>query len=491
MSQEFQPVLDHLSGGRVPPGVNGGAGLASSPEGNPSDFGLQAETDGMQADGDMDLYGPQSQGLPILGPPALRHPAPQIYPLPECTYEDLVADPGFFSDVYRRFANFMAISLDKVPKLSGKELDLHLLFKEVCKRDGCEKVITKKLWREVANPFDLPKTITSVSFTLRKAYVTFLWDLEQVYYKKAKGAVVEAPPQAEPKKHDPSKVRKKKNPNDRVATFFPNMYPNTPNQVTATATAPGRPDANLVGEVGEVKCDARFDAGYFVTIKLGEETFRGMLYYPPQSHLLESGTWVDALQRGARTIKRPRIQQDTSPNPVMPLGGQQSPLPEALRRRFPQVPAPPAGPHDKEGAPKPPKTAYNFYANAMRSVLKTQFPTMSNADLNRKLGDLWQDLDESSKAPYNQLAQRDKLRYQSELESWHYMSAAQDAAQTGRMHANTLQEELLLTSQLLPVQGLVAGNSQGLMAINEGQGVDPEALLHAGLPVAGLPGMRG
>jgi hypothetical protein len=50
--------------------------------------------------------------------------------------------------------------------------------------------------------------------------------------------------------------------------------------------APGRPEPNLVGEVGEVKVDARFDAGYFVTITIGEETFRGTLYYPPPSHVL-------------------------------------------------------------------------------------------------------------------------------------------------------------------------------------------------------------
>lgn len=128
-------------------GVNGGGGLASSPEENPSDFGLQGEPDGLQTDVDMDLYNQSQGGLSILNPATLRHPTPQIYPLPECAYEELVADPNVFTDVYGRFASAMHINLDKVPKLSGKELDLHVLFKEVCKHEGCEKVISKKLWR--------------------------------------------------------------------------------------------------------------------------------------------------------------------------------------------------------------------------------------------------------------------------------------------------------------------------------------------------------
>jgi hypothetical protein len=51
----------------------------------------------------------------------------------------------------------------------------------------------------------------------------------------------------------------------------------------------------------------------------------------------ESGTWVDALQKGSRTVKRPRVLQETPPTPLVPLGGQQTPLSEALRRRFPHV----------------------------------------------------------------------------------------------------------------------------------------------------------
>ncbi len=34
--------------------------------------------------------------------------------------------------------------------------------------------------QEVAEPFHFPDTITSVSYSLRKAYINHLWDYEQV-----------------------------------------------------------------------------------------------------------------------------------------------------------------------------------------------------------------------------------------------------------------------------------------------------------------------
>lgn len=37
-----------------------------------------------------------------------------------------------------------------------------------------------------------------------------------------------------------------------------------------------------MGSTGTVTVEARFDAGYFVSVALGQRAFRGMLYYPPQ-----------------------------------------------------------------------------------------------------------------------------------------------------------------------------------------------------------------
>lgn len=40
---------------------------------------------------------------------------------------------------------------------------------------------------------------------------------------------------------------------------------------------PGQPEAVMVGCKGSVTLDARFDAGYFCTVKVGRLEFRGML----------------------------------------------------------------------------------------------------------------------------------------------------------------------------------------------------------------------
>lgn len=45
---------------------------------------------------------------------------------------------------------------------------------------GAEAVIREKQWRDVGDVFNLPRTITSVSFVLKRGYMLFLWDYEQV-----------------------------------------------------------------------------------------------------------------------------------------------------------------------------------------------------------------------------------------------------------------------------------------------------------------------
>jgi hypothetical protein len=38
---------------------------------------------------------------------------------------------------------------ERIPRLGGRELDLHWLYKTVCSLQGCAHVISRKLWREV------------------------------------------------------------------------------------------------------------------------------------------------------------------------------------------------------------------------------------------------------------------------------------------------------------------------------------------------------
>ena len=46
----------------------------------------------------------------------------------------------------------------------------------------------------------------------------------------------------------------------------------------------GEPEASMVGAKGVVTVDMRFDAGYFVTVRINRQEFKGLLYYPPPDH---------------------------------------------------------------------------------------------------------------------------------------------------------------------------------------------------------------
>lgn len=73
-------------------------------------------------------------------------------------------------------------------------MDLHELYKQVTAHGGMREVITKKLWKDVAAPFNFPKTITSVSTVLRRVYTQFLWHMEQVYFQGKRGCSAVPPP---------------------------------------------------------------------------------------------------------------------------------------------------------------------------------------------------------------------------------------------------------------------------------------------------------
>ena len=70
----------------------------------------------------------------------------------------------------------------KIPQIGGKELDLHELYNAVLKRGGAQNVTAKKLWKEIVDEFDLPKSCTSASFTLKNHYEKYLLIYEQKFF---------------------------------------------------------------------------------------------------------------------------------------------------------------------------------------------------------------------------------------------------------------------------------------------------------------------
>ncbi|KAK9868039.1 hypothetical protein WJX84_009244 [Apatococcus fuscideae] len=272
-------------------------------------------------------------------------------------------------------------------------------------------MIASKQWRDAAEPFHFPETITSVSYSLRKAYINHLWDYEQVYFFRRQGPRLVSPAGTANVgtggfEDDLSRPGKKRKTNDVVATSFPAVHPCSPITLTAASTGPGSPTAAAVGQRGTVVVESRFDAGYFVAVRIGKQDFRGMLYFPPA----ESTTLVDLTplaqprragrprkeerQDGARVIKKEKSNRDRDPM-----------------------------------APKPNKTPFNFFSVDARVKAKDVYPAMSQTDITKKVGEMWQTASEEEKSPYVAMSNQDKARYQAELESYNFRLASQAAAQ--------------------------------------------------------------
>ncbi|XP_016169152.1 uncharacterized protein LOC107611772 [Arachis ipaensis] len=77
----------------------------------------------------------------------------KLYPSPLASHDDIVKDPSVFWDTLRRFhlllstkfiilqqASWNMILIFGIPVIGGKELDLHVLYVEVTRRSGYEKV---------------------------------------------------------------------------------------------------------------------------------------------------------------------------------------------------------------------------------------------------------------------------------------------------------------------------------------------------------------
>lgn len=146
------------------------------------------------------------------------------YPLALASHEDVVVDPTLFWDTLRKFHSQLGTKY-VVPVIGGKDLDLHILYVEVTKRGGFDKVVSDKKWREISSIFNFSPTTTSASYALRKHYFGLLHHYEQVY-------------------------------------FFKRQAPQT---LQATGTI-----------------EQKFDCGYMVTVPVGDEVLNGVLYFPDQ-----------------------------------------------------------------------------------------------------------------------------------------------------------------------------------------------------------------
>ena len=66
------------------------------------------------------------------------------------------------------------------------------------------------------------------------------------------------------------------------------------------------------------------------------------------------------------------------------------------------------------GLPKKPKSGFMFFALQRRMMLKDELPGLSIADCSKVIGGEWRDLSDSERAPFQEMAAKDKQRYLGE-----------------------------------------------------------------------------
>lgn len=80
-------------------------------------------------------------------------------------------------------------------------------------------------------------------------------------------------------------------------------------------------------------------------------------------------------------------------------------LPKAARKRAIKK---------KKAGPKRGLSAYMYFSNSVRDTVKAEHPELTFGELAKAIGERWNTATDDVKAPFNELAAKDKERYQAE-----------------------------------------------------------------------------
>ncbi|XP_029120126.2 high mobility group B protein 9-like [Elaeis guineensis] len=297
----------------------------------------------------------------------------KFYAAPLVSHQEVVRDRSVFMDTLRQFHATMGTKF-MVPVIGGKDLDLHLLYILVTQKDGIEKVIAEKKWREVIAAFNFPRTTTSASFVLRKYYLSLLHQYEQVYFIGARGPLV--PPSA---CLQTKTLRRKLDQTESV--LDPEMAA-CRRRRRRSSTLTGPYNIPVTGRIS-----GRFEHGYFVTVNIGSKPLHGILYHAPHHSSASSSMAVQS-------------------NAIVPC----VPPNQSSRRR--------RGHRNRDPAhPKPNRSAYNFFFAEKHAKLKVLHPNRER-DFIKMIGEAWNRLTGEERKVYDECGRRDKERYRREKQEY-------------------------------------------------------------------------
>ncbi|XP_057728315.1 high mobility group B protein 9 isoform X2 [Arachis stenosperma] len=289
----------------------------------------------------------------------------KLYPSPLASHDDIVKDPSVFWDTLRRFHLLLSTKF-MIPVIGGKELDLHVLYVEVTRRSGYEKVVAEKKWREVGTVFRFSATTTSASFVLRKHYRNLLYHYEQVHFFNVKG------PLYSPSSDSFSGSKHSWRSELAIVEYSPKPV---------THTKGSKPQ-------GRGTIEGKFECGYLVSVKVGSEVLRGVLYHPEE------------------LVPPPTVPQNG--NAIVPYGCK--PHHSGRRRRRNKRKWDP-------NYPKPNRSGYNFFFAERHYKLKSLYPNRER-EFTKMIGQSWNSLSPEERMVYQNIGLRDKERYKRELKEY-------------------------------------------------------------------------
>lgn len=308
----------------------------------------------------------------------------QVYPSPLAEHEALLANHTYFCSLFNNFHAALGTRLT-VPYIGGEELDLHLLYRQVTARGGLEQVIKDRRWKEIATALKIPSSIINYSFVLRKHYIDLLYHFEQVHYFGARGQL--APPPGPLPAPRPTKSM------DNGITYQLLVDPKQPTRKKKNIVDPaqlfGVDPGAYVAQTVTGAVDQRFDNGYLVTVVVGSEKLKGVLYHVPAENTVQQYAMVPGLMSN--------VGCDALGLEV-----------QVTKKRKERVP------NTDPSAPRLSNNGYKFFYVEQCAKLKKTY-AQTDRELVRTVNDLWNKLSDKEKMLYTERSQQDKKRYKTEM----------------------------------------------------------------------------
>ncbi|CAK9155315.1 unnamed protein product [Ilex paraguariensis] len=145
--------------------------------------------------------------------------------------------------------------------------------------------------------------------------------------------------------------------------------------------------------------DGKFESGYLITVTIGSEKLKGVLYQTPQNP-------DHQVPQHRRVPQNQNVCANNSDNstPVSGVLRRKRRKKSEIKRRDP-------------AHPKPNRSGYNFFFAEQHARLKPLYPG-KDREISRMIGDLWNKIKEPEKAVYQEKAGRDKERYRLQMEDY-------------------------------------------------------------------------